>query len=192
MASSLKEFRNFFKEFEYEPDPRTLNTIAHIEGAEGKAKFILASAKVEGRDEEIVASMASKMTSAEFKAMADRQDAIAKGDAINKRLVIYFGSAGTGKTTKAMADNPTAEVIIGSASQDPDDLFSRFDPATKTYVLTALGIADGFQVIVTMNLETNFGKTPLPSPLVSRAKEIVDFDAIADKDELIASWVYGA
>jgi midasin (ATPase involved in ribosome maturation) len=39
-----------------------------------------------------------------------------------------------------------------------------------------IAIKDGFKVIMTMNLETNLGKTPLPNPLVSRAIELIDFD----------------
>ena len=42
-------------------------------------------------------------------------------------LHAYYGEAGTGKTYKAIKDNPNAPVILGNKSVEPEDLFKKFE-----------------------------------------------------------------
>lgn len=207
----------FCKDFELKPDPRTMNSLIYAKDIDN---LLIDFMQLTNYDSELVDMAKSKFKSAEWKEIKKQLKLIKPThDQINQRLAIYYGSAGTGKTTTAIQEYPEAVKIVGSASQDPDDLFTRFDPSSKDYVLTEIGnamidgkpiiidegnlfnqvvwqrlqgcldntnkvsdrnreltIKDGFKVIVTMNLETNLGKTPLPNPVVSRAKEIRNFD----------------
>jgi len=208
---------NFCKDFEYKPDPRFMDTLIDVKDIDN---YFIDFMQLTNYDSELVEMAKSKFKSAEWKEIKKQLSKIVrKNEKINKRLAIYYGSAGTGKTTTALKEYPSAVKIVGSASQDPDDVFTRFDPASKDYVLTEIGnamvnglpiiidegnlynqvvwqrlqgcldnsekvsdrnreltIKNGFKVIVTMNLETNLGKTPLPNPVVSRAMEIRNFD----------------
>ena len=214
---------NFCQDFSFKPDPRLLNTIAF----ENPDDFIVNSMELAGYDSALIDVALNKFKSAEWDLI--KQDlAKAKEGArrINKRLVIFYGDAGTGKTTKAIEEIKTLGLepvkIIASATADPDDLFTTLQPAKDgkvEVVLTQLGqamtegrpiiideanlynaevlarlqgvtdntdsiydrkikldIKDGFKVIITMNLETNLGKNPLPNPLISRANRIEKFD----------------
>jgi midasin (ATPase involved in ribosome maturation) len=68
-------------------------------------------------------------------------------------LEIFYGPAGTGKTSRAIAENPTATRIVASATQDPSELFTRNvvnDHGGVDVVLTELGQAmvDGKPIII--------------------------------------------
>ena len=212
-----KSIITFCKDFEYVPDPRLLNSLLF---ESNPSDFIVNSMELVGYDEDLLKRAKNKFLSAEWKDLMKTLKGLAPShDRFNRRLEIKFGSAGTGKTTAAMAEYPKAHKLVASASADPDDLFTFFDPATKKYELTdiakamingeaiiideanlyngvvlqrlqgitdstdsvydrgiELKIADGFKIIMTLNLETNYGKTPLPNPLVSRASKIENYN----------------
>lgn len=207
----------FSKDFAFKPNPRFMDTLIDVEDIDN---FFIDTMNLTGYPEDLLSKARDKFESTEWKEIkTELSNIVRKHEKINKRLAIYYGSAGTGKTTTALKEYPSAVKIVGSASQDPDDVFTRFDPASKDYVLTEIGnamvnglpiiidegnlynqvvwqrlqgcldnsekvsdrnreltIKNGFKVIVTMNLETNLGKTPLPSPVVSRAMEIRNYD----------------
>lgn len=206
--------------------PRLLNSIYYEKKPE---VFIVNSMQLVGFDEKLLEMAKAKFSSREFKEIVKQIKSLKPSrDRMNKRLEIFYGPAGTGKTTKAVLEYPKAPKIVASASADPDDLFTRFNPETKKYELTEIGkcmvagepiiideanlynrvvltrlqgitdetasivdrgieikIAEGFKIIITMNLETNFGKFALPVPLVNRASRIENF---ADNVDL--SWVW--
>jgi len=212
-----KSIITFCKDFEFVPDPRLLNSLLY---ESNPSDFIVNSMELVGYDEDLLNRAKDKFTSYEWKEIMKTLKSLAPShNRFNQRLEIKFGSAGTGKTTAAMAEYPKAHKLVASASADPDDLFTFFDPATKNYELTdiakamtngepiiideanlynavvlqrlqgitdstdsiydrgiELKIADGFKIIMTLNLETNFGKTPLPNPLVSRASKIENYN----------------
>ena len=224
--SLVSDFLTYFKDFVFDPSPRGLNNMRFVKDID---EYLLSFMEIINTPEELLERAKHSFRSAEWKSLKKRLSALPKTETrINQRLIIKYGKAGTGKTTDAIRQYPNAVKIVGSASADPDDLFTRFDPSSKTYVLTELSeamvngkpiiideanlynsvvlarlqgvldnttsivdrgieieIKDGFKVIITMNLETNLGKTPLPDPLVSRATEIENYNKQQD-----LSWVW--
>jgi hypothetical protein len=222
----IKQFICFCKDFSYNPDVRLLNSLYH---QKDERQFLLDTLKLIGHDEDMIEVASEKTKSTEFKNMMKQFKSCEQTrDKMNKRLEIKFGKAGTGKTTSALNENPTALRIIASATDDPNDLFTTFNPTTKEWEKTPLsnemekggtiiideanfyhkeclsrlqGVTDetnsftdrgininvkeGFKIVLTMNLETNFGKKPLPSPLVDRASKIECYDELQD-----LSWVF--
>lgn len=222
----IKQFIYFCKDFAYNPDIRLLNSLYHQKDSR---EFFLNTLKLIGHDEDMIEVAKSKTESAEFKNFIKVIKSLSPTrDKMNKRLEIKFGKAGTGKTTSAIKENPDALRMIASATDDPSDLFTTFNPTTKEWEKTPLSISmeegkpviideanfyhqeclkrlqgitdetkvlndrgieikinDGFKIVITMNLETNFGKKPLPSPLVDRASKIECYDELQD-----LSWVW--
>lgn len=222
-----KSIITFCKDFQFVPDNRCLNTMLYTEDVKN---YILSFMELTNYPQDLLDDASSKLDSREWQEIMNNLQKLPKKTQINHRLIIKYGEAGTGKTTSAEYEYPDAVKIVASASADPDDLFTRFEPSKKDYVLTELGeamvngkpiiidegnlypivslqrlqgcldntnsiidrgieikIADGFQVIVTMNLETNLGKTPLPNPLVSRAKKIENFNISSNRN---FAWVW--
>ena len=212
----------FCKDFEFKPDPRLINTLRHLPNATEAGEFIVNTMELIGMPVEIIDSATPKFKSPEWREIfAEMKACPVSHGKINQRLAIYYGPAGTGKTTLAEQLYKCPK-IIASPTQDPSELFTRNvvnDHGGVDLVLTEIGqaitegkpiiideanlyqsvvlqrlqgvtdggksfvdngreieIADGFKVIMTLNLETNYGKTPLPNPLVSRAGEIVKMD----------------
>ena len=125
--------------FGFAIDPRTINTLKY---ADDPAAFIVKAMELEGFDETLTKDAAKQCTNGEavelFKAAKAAPSMSGK---INKRLEVFYGPAGTGKTTLALSENPSAKVMAGSAGLDPDDLFTIIDPATKKWAKTDLAIA---------------------------------------------------
>lgn len=215
----------FCQDFAFKPDPRCLNNMAFVDDVNS---YLLNFMELTNFPADMLEKAKSKFASYEWKALVKTIKSFNTTSRINQRLIIKYGDAGTGKTTDAIAQNPNAVKIVASASADPDDLFTRFEPSKKAYILTELGeamvngkpiiideanlynqvcltrlqgcldntakltdrgidinIAEGFKVIMTMNLETNLGKTPLPNPLVSRAQALENYNNHQD-----LSWVW--
>lgn len=199
-----------------------------------------------------------KLYSKEFKDILSRIKQIKPGiPPVNKRLILYFGNQGTGKTTKAIQEFPNAKIMNCNSNIEPNDLLeffdfedakkqlidlgynveeeldkSQYDESRKINILNLLMhaggkpkytptplynamingepvildeinlltydslrslqalldnkesftfkdkeiiVKEGFMVIGTMNLEVNGQIESLPSPLVDRAKEIIEF-----------------
>ena len=91
--------------------------------------------------QDVVNTLNAKMQSIEFKTLYEETQSI-KQDAkkidfpikkMNKRFDLFFGGAGTGKTTKAIKENPQAKVIVASPTKDPENAFGVFDMKTKLF-----------------------------------------------------------
>ena len=217
----VKDIRAFCIDFGYNPDNRVINSLAYVSNP---SEFIVNAMELTGFDDELLEMASKKFESAEWETILKRLSSIIPSrDRTNKRLFIKYGAAGSGKTYDAekeiVSSGQKLVKIVGSASADPSDLFTYFNPSSKKYELTEYGeamtngttilidegnlynsvvlariqssvdnssvitdrgitinIKDGFKVIITMNLETNLGKTPLPSPLVSRAVNLENYD----------------
>ena len=102
-----------------------------------------------------------KLDSPEFNEIIKELKTVNPSEKINKRLVIYFGNQGTGKTTKAIKESPNARIMNCNSSLEPSDLLETFDFNNSTgapvYKHTPLfdAIEEGNEVILEeMNLLT--------------------------------------
>ena len=69
---------------------------------------------------------AEKIKSDEFRNLCNDLFACKSGNVVNKRLEIYYGPAGTGKTTEAIAKYPDAKVTVCNETMDSTDLMKTF------------------------------------------------------------------
>jgi len=221
----LKNIIKFFSEFEFEPNYRFINTLG-FKVAKGKAAardYIVNYFSL--MDNQYKNEIKAKIKSQEFDNILSDLSASPKPEkVINKRFKVYYGSAGTGKTTLAQseADN---RCIVCNASMLPADLMEDFcfedgKPSFKPSVLwdcmtegkpivldeinllpfdslrflqgvldgksefdykgRKVVIADGFQIIGTMNLAIGGMVYGLPEPLVDRCADMKEFKLTAN------------
>lgn len=126
LTSTLEKIINFFKEFEFEPNFRFMNTLS-FKASESQANaldyirnyFALV-------DNSYKSEIESKCKSKEFKEILKNLKAYAKPTShINQRFAVYYGSAGTGKTTLAMKESEN-RCVVCNASMLPSDLMEDF------------------------------------------------------------------
>lgn len=119
----LDNLINFFSEFEFEPNFRFVNSIAHKPTIGEKKEYIVNYFRL--LDNAYSNDVEHKMRSKEFdKIMEDLSEATPK-ERINNRLKIYYGSAGTGKTTKAQKESD-GRCIVCNNSMFPSDIMEDF------------------------------------------------------------------
>lgn len=210
---------NFCKDWGFEIDNRELD---HLLYENNRAEYLYSIAKLAGFDDSLLEVCQHKCdeNEPEWQEINSQLDALKPvNKEINQRLVIYYGSAGTGKTFKAMKENPDAIVEVAKSNMKADQLFTSYKPENNRFEMTNLAkamtegkvyildegnllppdcwatlqavldnksfivdkdikleIKEGFKIITTMNLHTNLATRPLPSPIISRAKEIINFD----------------
>lgn len=120
---------DFFKEFNTDATKsnRFINTLMN------KAKEGLNSAKNYAKsyfysmDFPQAEGISYKLDSYEFEEIVNNLATIESNKHINKRLYIYFGPAGTGKTTQAIKDYSEASVINCNSDMMAQDLFETFE-----------------------------------------------------------------
>lgn len=71
-------------------------------------------------------SICEKIKSDEFKTICENMFKCASGNKVNNRLEIYYGPAGTGKTTAAVNKYPEAKVTVCNENMDSTDLMKTF------------------------------------------------------------------
>lgn len=126
-VSTISKIRKFFNEFAFNPQNRFINTLCKY-AQQNKAiakNYVNAYMKVIDKPE--AASIIEKMKSCEFDEILNNLKEIASEKRVNQRLELLFGPAGSGKTTKAILENPEAEIIICNSSMLPSDLMETFD-----------------------------------------------------------------
>jgi hypothetical protein len=220
IEKAIDDMLGFFAEFDFVPNFRFLNTLAHMTVAKQTAYIRNYFALM---DSPYALDVVDKIKSQEFKSMMDNFNRAKPSSVINSRFKIYYGEAGTGKTTKAQQECDN-RCIVCNNSMLPSDLMEDFvfdngSPSFKpsilwqcmtnglpivldeinllpfdslrflqgildgkkefTYKGIPVTIADGFQVIGTMNLVVNGSVFNLPSPLVDRCAEIKEFKLTA-------------
>ena len=126
LARGIKGLMNFFAEFEFEPNFRFVNTLSFkiAESKKMAEDFVLNYFSL--MDSQYKTEISQKIKSREFKAILD--DIGAYGvpkNRINNRFTVYFGSAGTGKTTLGMGEANNKCVVCNSAML-PVDLMEDF------------------------------------------------------------------
>lgn len=125
----VNKISDFFKEFNTDATKsnRFINTLML------KAKEGLNSAKTFTKsyfyamDYPQAEGISYKLDSYEFEEIVNNLATIQSDKHINKRLFIYFGPAGTGKTTQAIKDYPLSSVINCNSDMMAQDLFETFE-----------------------------------------------------------------
>ena len=120
-----KKWFNFFSEFHVRPQSRLLNSIFGCQKWQNVADLVIGYFSLTNHPD--AAAIADKAKSAEFKELARASADVPMSTVINKRLIIFYGDPGTGKTTKAIEMFPEAAVMPCHSGMLSDDLYRQFD-----------------------------------------------------------------
>lgn len=126
LEQTLEKLINFFKEFEFEPNYRFVNTLTLKAIKSQKEAISYITSYFNLMDNTYQVEIASKCKSKEFTSILSNL----KTDAtptkkVNTRFAIYYGSAGTGKTIQAMKESE-GRCVVCNSSMLPSDLMEDF------------------------------------------------------------------
>lgn len=124
-VDAVKDLQKFFSEFKFNPAARFVNTFARQPDIAAAREYLACYVKLINNSDS--ADIIEKSKSVEFSTVTAALLAYPPEKKINNRLDIYFGDAGTGKTTKAIAEYPEASVVPCNSSMLPDELMRVFD-----------------------------------------------------------------
>lgn len=120
----LQGMMDFFSEFEFEPNYRFVNSLAHKKSAKDKEDYILNYFRL--LDNPYANEVGAKMKSREFKnILEDLECAPTPTKHVNTRFKVYYGSAGTGKTTLAQEESG-GKCIVCNNTMLPSDIMEDF------------------------------------------------------------------
>lgn len=123
----MEGFIDFFKEFDFEPSIRFIDTLAKTmrnKGQNAAINYIVRTFEL--MDSPDYLAIKEKLKSIEMKTLLLELHTLGVNKNINRRLAIYFGPAGTGKTTQAL-DEAENKVICCHSGMMPEDLLEDFD-----------------------------------------------------------------
>lgn len=123
IQNTLKKFIDFFSEFSFEPNYRFVNTFSYCNTISEAIEYT--TRYFELSDSPYTNSIVEKMKSPEFNKIALELVNITPSTKINTRFKLYYGSAGTGKTTAAMKEAEGNCMVCHSAML-PSDLMEDF------------------------------------------------------------------
>lgn len=123
--SGLAKLIDFFTEFDFEPNFRFINTLSHCLAKSNSSALDYITRYFELVDSPYAPDIAEKMKSAEFKQILKNIGCTAPTKSVNNRFKIYYGSAGTGKTTQAQRETDMRCVVCNN-SMLPADLMEDF------------------------------------------------------------------
>lgn len=221
---ALKKLIDFFSEFNFEPNFRFVNSLVLSMNGKTTCGSTYVANYFSLIDSPFKREVAEKMKSPEFKFLLEALSKSKPTKTVNNRFKVYYGSQGTGKTTKAMEETE-GRCMVCNSSMLPSDLMedfvfvdgkATFQPSALWNAMTEgakitldeinllpfdslrflqtildgkkeflykghkVEIADGFQIIGTMNLCVNGMTYGLPEPLVDRASEMKKFSLTAE------------
>lgn len=126
LIDGLSKLMNFFTEFNFTPSFRFTNTFSYMASQSPAAAKEYVANYFALMDNGYISEVKNKMQSKEFTEIVDAINQYGAPDNhINKRLKIYYGSAGTGKTTMAMTEAEN-RCVVCNASMLPSDLMEDF------------------------------------------------------------------
>jgi len=126
LVSGIKRLMDFFSEFSFVPSFRFTNTFAFMACQSPKAACEYVKNYFCLMDSSYCKEVQQKMHSAEFKQIiSDIAQYGAPTTHINTRFKVYYGSAGTGKTTLAQQESDN-RCIVCNSSMLPSDLMEDF------------------------------------------------------------------
>ena len=140
LTNTLQKMIDFFSEFDFEPNFRFVNTFARIaycsDDIEVKS-YVKNYFKL--TDSPYVDSIVEKMKSVEFDQIRRDFKEYKPSHDVNTRFRLYYGSAGTGKTTAAMRESAGRCMVCHSAML-PSDLMEdfKFEDGKATFKPSAL------------------------------------------------------
>lgn len=121
-----KQFTNFMSGVHIVPSPRMANTVSHrLRESEKNAKNYLVN-YTKLIDNGYSDVLEQQVKSTEFETWLKDLAKLTPTDPINKRLAIYFGGPGTGKTTRALKESNDRYIGCNS-SMYPADLMEYYD-----------------------------------------------------------------
>lgn len=137
--NAIENLINFFSEFDFEPNFRFVNTFARMTNIKRtRAKEYVANyfALI---DSPYQTAISEKMKSLEFTQLCDIFATIKVENQINKRFKLYYGSQGTGKTTKAI-EEAEGNCMVCHSAMLPSDLMEdfKFVDGKATFTQSAL------------------------------------------------------
>lgn len=122
----LKQLISFFSEWKFEPNFRFVNSFAYaLAKSENDARDYVAS-YFKLMDSPYINEITNKMTSKEFNSIMKLIGAAKPRNRVNSRFKLYYGSAGTGKTTLAQKECDGRCIVCNNA-MIPADLLQDFD-----------------------------------------------------------------
>ena len=122
LKRALNNMINFFKEFNFAPSFRFVNTLAR-KGVDEAKQYVLDYFYL--MDSPYAEEVSHKINSPEFNGILGDFFVREVTQAINKRFKVYYGAQGTGKTTQALEETAN-RCIVCNASMMPADLMEDF------------------------------------------------------------------
>lgn len=152
LTNALQKMIDFFSEFDFEPNFRFVNTFARIAyRSDDTAVKSYVKNYFKLTDSPYVDSIVEKMKSTEFDQIRRDFKEYAPSHNVNTRFRLYYGSAGTGKTTAAMKESAGKCMVCHSAML-PSDLMEdfKFEDGKATFKPSALqnAIVNGETIVL--------------------------------------------
>lgn len=125
MEDAVNKYTKFIMDFDMEASIRNINCFAYAckRGASEAKNYVINRVKLTGGNSDFASK---KVQSQEFRDIVNRFRVFElNGKVINKRLKIYFGAPGSGKTTEALKE-ANNNCIICNSSMLPCDLIEDF------------------------------------------------------------------
>lgn len=117
--SIFSDFLNFFNDFNFTPSFRFLNTLVNLKNEAYIGNYFALMNSPYAED------VRAKVTSVEFQELEKKLFNMVPTKKINNRFSIYFGTQGTGKTTRALEETNNCCVICNS-SMSPAEIMEDF------------------------------------------------------------------
>jgi hypothetical protein len=147
----LENLMKFFTEFQFEPNFRFVNSLSlALSISREKATNYICN-YFELIDSPYAREICEKVKSAEFKEILANLGVLTPTKTVNNRFKLYYGSQGTGKTTKAMVET-NGRCMVCNNSMLPSDLMEDFvfDNGQATFKPSALwrSMVDGTPIVL--------------------------------------------
>ena len=120
LRSLCAKLIDFFREFDYAPSYRFVNTLAFVKDKPTYVKNYFKVMNHRNAD-----GIAEKVKSSEFANICNTLARCKPTDKINDRITIFFGMSGAGKTV--LCEKLSSKVIPCSSNMQPKDLMQIFD-----------------------------------------------------------------
>lgn len=139
ITNIISNLINFFSEFEFEPNFRFINSFAFACNKSTKSAIDYIKNYFALTDSPYIMSVIEKMKSIEFKEICHELHDIIPNKKINTRFKLYYGCAGTGKTTMALKESNGVCMVCHSALL-PSDLMEdfKFENGQPTFIPSTL------------------------------------------------------